>query len=603
MPLVLVFIALIAAAALYKPAAALTLPTSATTARGAPAPWLPAPAAGAQKLGLDGFSETQFLPVEEAYQLALEVIDERQLRLYWQISEGYYLYRQHFSFSLEDAAGTVELAAQMPPGRSKEDAYFGLSEVYYHTADIYLDLARNAGPATLRVSSQGCADAGLCYPPQRQQFAVDFVQKTIAVAAASSAGASTAPPGIAPASAATGTKAALLSMLLLAFLGGSLLNLMPCVFPVLSLKLLSFAGHHQPADRVVARKRRQGWAYAAGVVSSFLLVALLLIALQQVGAAVGWGFQLQSPRFVALLAYLFFSMGLALSGLIELGAGLMGTGSRLANRGGYSGSFFTGVLATVVASPCTAPFMGTALGFALTQPAPIALAIFAALGSGMAAPMLLLSYTNTLHALLPKPGAWMVRCKQLLAFPLYATAIWLLWVSGRQTSVTTMALLLCGMLALALGLWLWRYRPWGRLLGAGAILAALSLLPTAALDPGSGAAAGRHSVPVETQLAALLATGRPVLVNVTADWCITCIANERGALNSARVKQALTERQVAYLVLDWTLYDPDIANFLARFGRNGIPLYLLYSGQAGAAPQILPQLLTPGIIVDALQTL
>ncbi len=533
-----------------------------------------------------------FLPVEEAYQLAMEVTDQQQLRLYWQIHEGYYLYKKRFAFSLETAEGEIELTPTFPEGVIREDEYFGRSEVFYNSADIFLALAAPAERGTLKITSQGCADAGLCYPPQRQEFRVDFLEKSIAPAVEeTSAGTGVTGDQAAQPFSATG----LLYMMLLAFIGGSILNLMPCVFPVLSLKVFSFATGSEHSKHV------HGWVYALGVVSSFLLVAFILITLQSAGAAVGWGFQLQEPRFVALLAYLFFVMGLSLSGLIELGAGFMGLGSQLAERGGYSGSFFTGVLATVVASPCTAPFMGTALGFAVTQPAPVALAVFAALGSGMAAPMLLLSYSKTLRARMPKPGPWMETFKQLLAFPLYATAIWLLWVAGRQTSVTAMAILLCGMLAMALGLWLWRYRPWGRLAGGLALLGALALLPGLS---GSGIPTGAAQTAdgdwSERNLNALLAEGTPVFVNVTADWCITCIANERSTLSNDEVEAAMAAMQMQYIVVDWTDYDASIAEFLARFGRNGVPLYLVYSGRPGEAPEVLPQLLTPGIVLGAL---
>jgi thiol:disulfide interchange protein DsbD len=305
---------------------------------------------------------------------------------------------------------------------------------------------------------------------------------------------------------------------------------------------------------------------------------------------------------VALLAYLFFAMGLSLSGLVEIGSGIMGVGGELADRGGYSGSFFTGVLATVVASPCTAPFMGAALGFAVTQPAPIALSVFAALGSGMAAPMLLLSYSTRLRSWMPRPGPWMETFKQVLAFPLYATAIWLLWVSGRQTSVTAMALLLCGMLALALGLWLWRYRGWGKVFATGSVLVAFLVIPSAALEASRGSDTDGVSEGFsQQQLDELLQSGKPVFVNVTADWCITCIANERSALGSAEVEQAMEALGIHYLVVDWTNYDAGIAGFLAQHGRNGVPLYLVYSGRPGEAPQILPQLLTAGIILEAFE--
>ncbi len=538
--------------------------------------------------------EVDFLPVEEAYTLAVEVLDEQSIRLYWQIEDGYYLYQKRFKFKLDTDAGAVEVTPTFSESVTREDEYFGISQVHYHFADVSLALGNPAERGTLKITSQGCADAGLCYPPHRESFEVDFIQRTIAAVAPNKPRPSAGGGSGDAASAEPLSISGLVYMMLLAFVGGSILNLMPCVFPVLSLKVFSFATGSEHSKHV------HGWVYALGVVASFLLVAALLITLQQAGAAVGWGFQLQEPRFVALLAYLFFVMGLSLSGLIELGSGFMGMGSQLAERGGYSGSFFTGVLATVVASPCTAPFMGTALGFAVTQPAPVALAVFAALGSGMAAPMLLLSYSKTLRKRMPKPGAWMETFKQLLAFPLYATAIWLLWVSGRQTSVTTMALLLVGMLALALGLWLWRYRPWGRWAGAVALLGALLVIPSDALDSRTRTEPGADKAWSEQRLASLLGAGTPVFVNVTADWCITCIANEKGTLGTDRVEEAMAAMGMEYIVVDWTDYDADIARFLARFGRNGVPLYLVYSGQPGSEPEVLPQLLTPGIVLDAL---
>jgi thiol:disulfide interchange protein DsbD len=544
--------------------------------------------------------------VEEAYQLALELTPtedgEQQVRLYWQIADKYYLYRKRFAFELEDEQGVVESRAEMTAGIEREDEYFGLTEVYYHFADVILTPSRAQGSATLTVTSQGCADAGLCYPPRKQRFALDFDAGTIASiakAGAKSSPTATSNAGTNPTTAPSGQSAGLmtiLSMMLLAFVGGSILNLMPCVFPVLSLKVFSFATGSEH-DRHV-----HGWVYAAGVVSSFLLVAAILIGLQQAGSAVGWGFQLQSPRFVALLAYLFFAMGLALSGLVELGSNLMGVGSGLAEKEGHSGSFFTGVLATVVASPCTAPFMGSALGFAATQPPAIALSIFAALGAGMAAPMLALSYSKALRSKMPRPGPWMETFKQLLAFPLYATAIWLLWVVGRQTSVNTMTLMLGGMLLLAIGLWLWRYRSWVRGLAAASVAAALVMVSSpmlATADRAPISAAQDSGAWSELRLQQLLDAKTPVFVNVTADWCITCMANERSSLSSEEVIQAMSKRGIVYLKADWTNYNAEIAAYLKTFGRNGIPLYLVYSGIPGEPPQILPQLLTPGIILDS----
>jgi thiol:disulfide interchange protein len=564
-----------------------------TLAPGAGAP-------GSSDFGAPDLDNVQFLPVEEAYQLALEVIDENQVRVYWQIADTYYLYRKRFSFHFETAQGPIELTETMPDGLVREDEYFGVSEVYYHSADVVLRLDQAGADGVLHITSQGCADAGLCYPPQKQSFAINLENGTIAAVKAAARRTTALAPETAPGSAETTAEMSLLYMLLLAFIGGSILNLMPCVFPVLSLKVLSMATGDAHS------RHRHGWVYGLGVVTSFLLVAAVLIGLQQAGAAVGWGFQLQSTIFVSLLAYLFFVMGLSLSGVLEFGTSVMGTGQNLASKGGYTGSFFTGVLATVVASPCTAPFMGTALGFAVTQPTPVALLVFAALGAGMAAPMVVLSHSKTLRSMMPKPGAWMETFKQVLAFPLYATAIWLLWVAGRQTGVNGMAVLLCGLLALALAALLWRYNRVGRTLAVALTLLAVGLVSSPLLAPqvqqdniGNG-----ESRPFsEASLNELRAGGKPVFINFTADWCITCIANERGALATDSVRDALRDKQVVYLKADWTNYDPVIAQFLKRFNRNGIPLYLVYSGPADNLPQVLPQLLTPGIILEALDAI
>tara|TARA_B100001059_G_scaffold93153_1_gene92316 strand:+ start:55682 stop:57736 length:2055 start_codon:yes stop_codon:yes gene_type:complete len=398
-------------------------------------------------------------------------------------------------------------------------------------------------------------------------------------------------------------------ILLMAAGGGLILNLMPCVFPVLSLKALSIAANSQQRQQ----QRRDALFYTAGVVLSFLALASLLIALRAAGNAIGWGFQLQSPFLVGLLVYLLLALGLSLSGLVQFGLGLMNTGGSLAAKSGSKGSFFTGVLAVIVASPCTAPFMGTALGYAVTQSPQVALFVFAALGLGMALPFLLLAYIPTLARLLPKPGAWMDTLKQLLAWPLYLSAVWLLWVFGRQAGIDAMALLLVGMVALAAALWLW-----GRVqLGAGwfSKVAALGLLLLAlitlwqgaklqvAASNGQQAASQTHhwqSWSPET-LAELRQQDKPVLVNMTADWCITCLVNERIALNTERSKSALRDYNVSYLKGDWTRRDSDITAYLQQYQRDGVPLYVLY--WPGQPPQVLPQILTPDTLRQTFDSL
>ena len=553
----------------------------------------------AQGLGAPGqspFGATSgpdFLPVEEAYRLEIEVLDEQNLRLYWQIADSYYLYQHRFAFTLEDDTGVVELDTQLPPALQRNDEYFGEVQVYYRDADIQLQAPRPIAQATLAVSSQGCADAGLCYPPRTQHFKVDFASGTATAVP---------PPGQAPdasaRSQAQGGSTNLLYMLVLAFAGGAILNLMPCVFPILSLKVLGFA-RSTDHDRHL-----HSWLYTAGVVSSFVLVAATLIALQQAGQAIGWGFQLQSPGFVIALAYLFVAMGLSLSGMVQLGGGIMNLGSGLAGRDGLSGSFFTGVLAVVVASPCTAPFMGTALGFAITQPPQIGLLVFAALGFGMAAPLLLFSYSGAARRLMPRPGPWMETLKQLLAFPLYGTAIWLLWVAGRQTGVNTMAVALGGALVLAIALWLWRFSGWRKGLALACLLMAV------ALGSWRGAeVSGSHDTRLaagkvawsEQELIAQRQAGNAVFVDVTADWCITCIANETAVLLTDDMTRAFDDHGVVYMVADWTNYNPEIARFIERHGRTGIPLYLMYPADEGLEPLILPQLLTANTVLAALR--
>jgi len=536
-----------------------------------------------------------FLPVEQAYQLDVEILDEHSVRLHWQIAPNYYLYQHRFAFDMQDDKGSIDLEHDIPAGLSRNDEYFGEVEVYYHSADITLTLQRNTQRATLSATSQGCAEAGLCYPPNKQYYEVDFTAGTVIQVKPPETEAASQPLPVQE----THGSGALLYMLALAFMGGAILNLMPCVFPILSLKVLSFA-RSTDHDRHL-----HSWVYATGVIASFVLVAALLIALQQAGSAIGWGFQLQSPGFVIALAYLFIAMGLSLSGLVEMGSNLMNTGSGLANRGGLSGSFFTGVLAVVVASPCTAPFMGTALGFAASQPPQIGLLVFAALGAGMAAPLLLFSYSGAARALMPKPGVWMETLKQLLAFPLYGTAIWLLWVAGRQTGVNTMTAALSGALMLALGLWLWNHHWWRKALALACLVTAISLGSLRGLDVrGEGAAElAQGKVPwSEQKVAALRSAGQPVFVDVTADWCITCMANESAVLLTDDMVQAFAEHDVVYMVADWTNQDADIAALLKRHGRNGIPLYLMYAADTSVAPLVLPQLLTKKIVLEALES-
>jgi len=400
----------------------------------------------------------------------------------------------------------------------------------------------------------------------------------------------------------------------LAFLGGLILNLMPCVFPVLAIKALGLAGQ----AGLPARERvLHGLAYTAGVLVFFAGLTAILLGLRAGGTAVGWGFQLQYPPFVAIMAYVFLVVGLALAGALTLGGTLMGLGGGLtAGRAGTGAAFGTGALAALVAAPCTAPFMGAALGYALTLAWPRALAILLALGLGLAAPFLALSLAPGLARRLPRPGVWMEHLKGFLAFPMLATAAWLVWVLSVQAGPTGVALVLAGMLVLSLGLWVrerTRMAPvgWQRA-GAGAALTGLLLAlwlgfatagPTTAgarlaAEPTRG---GLQAEPWSAaRLAQARAQGRPVFVNMTAAWCITCLVNERVALNTQRVAAAFTAANVLYLKGDWTNRDPEIGAYLAGYGRSGVPIYVFYP--AAGEPRVLPQILTPGGVVQALGT-
>ena len=435
------------------------------------------------------------------------------------------------------------------------------------------------------------ADQGAALPGAMGQGLIDDGDG----AKASSAG-STAPSDFAKAA-------------LFALLGGLILNLMPCVFPILAMKAAALSrSAHEPTEA-----RRDGLAFLAGVLATFLVLAGALLALRAGGQALGWGFQLQSPGVVAALSLLMLAVALNLSGVFHIGSGLQGAGhGPLARLPGATGAFFTGVLAVVVAAPCTAPFMAFALGAALLMPWPMALAVFLMLGLGLALPYVLISLSPRLLSRLPKPGPWMETLRNLLAFPMYGAALWLAWVYGRQTA-DALALLFGAGLMLALALWLYGRSQaasgTSRLAGIAAalsLIAALGLgvLAARAAPASTDAAPSSAHLPSrpwsEAAVQAALAEGRPVLVNFTADWCVTCKINEGAALSSPRTAEAMQAANAVYLVGDWTRRDDAITAELQRHGRSGVPLYLLYApGQA--EPRVLPQLLTEGTVVDALK--
>ncbi|MEQ8498822.1 MAG: protein-disulfide reductase DsbD family protein [Sneathiellaceae bacterium] len=421
----------------------------------------------------------------------------------------------------------------------------------------------------------------------------------------------------------------LLQALLLALVGGAILNLMPCVFPVIAMKALGLA---EKAGAAPAAVRLHGLAYAAGVLVAFGAIGGALLLVKAGGAAVGWGFQLQSPVFVALMAYLMLAVGLNLSGLFTVGERLMGLGQGQVGRSGsgLAGAFLTGVLASAVAAPCTAPFMATAIGFALTQSAPLAMAVLLAVGLGMALPYLLLTWLPGALRFLPRPGAWMERLRQILAFPMYAAAAWLVWVLSQQSGPTGVIVALGGGVLLAFALWLWQAARNGsgrggaggrsawRLAGTAAAVAALAgaVALTFTLRPPDGRAAAAAATGAEAsrsgagpewetfsqaRLAARQAEGRPVFLTFTAAWCITCKVNEQMALSSSAMRALFETDNVAYLKGDWTNQDPEITRMLERFGRSGVPLYLLFAPDGST--EVLPQILTEDVVEAALRRL
>ncbi|KQV62423.1 MULTISPECIES: protein-disulfide reductase DsbD [unclassified Caulobacter] len=416
---------------------------------------------------------------------------------------------------------------------------------------------------------------------------------------------------------ATGMAGGLIGALAFAFVGGLILNLMPCVFPVLSMKAASLAGHAHDAGKT----RLQGLVFLLGVVATFLALAGLLLAVRAGGAAVGWGFQLQSPLVIAGLALLMLLVALNMSGVFEIGTSVQNVGSGASAKGGATGAFFTGALAVVVAAPCTAPFMAGALGYALTQPTVVALSVFLALALGFAAPFVAVAFIPGLLKLLPRPGAWMDVLKKGLAFPMYGAALWLVWVFAQQAGPIALGQVLGAGVLAAFGAWLYGVaqarRASGKasavstIIGLLALFAAIALAASAALSakpptagPSAETPAAGPGLAAEAwspeKVKQLQAEGRPILVDFTAAWCVTCQVNEKVALSGAKVADAFKARNAVYLKADWTNRDPVIAKTLAEFGRVGVPLYVVYP-KNGGAPVILPQLLTEGLVIEAIE--
>jgi len=392
----------------------------------------------------------------------------------------------------------------------------------------------------------------------------------------------------------------------LAFIGGIILNLMPCVFPVLFIKGLSLV---QSSQQERHKLRAHGWVYTLGILVSFWIVVALLLSLRAGGHQLGWGFQFQSPSFIAIIALLLFFLGLSLAGMFEVGLSLTSKGSSLAAQHGYAGSFFTGVLAMVVATPCTAPFMGAAIGYALSHSALVSFVVFTALALGLAAPYLLLTFNPAWTRLLPRPGAWMEILKQATSIPIFATVIWLVWLFAQSAGINALAALLAAFLLLVVAGWILGRWPAKGPATASAVIVlicavAIPIVSVRKLNTASAHVNALSNSQWEPFSPALVdkyrAQGRPVFIDFTASWCLSCQVNERVILNRSDVQQKLRDGGFALVRADWTNADETITQTLNSLGRSGVPTYAIYPGSAQESPQVLPEVLTPGIVLAAL---
>jgi thiol:disulfide interchange protein DsbD len=537
------------------------------------------------------------LPAEQAFRFEALAQGPQQLLLRWTMPKGYYLYRDQTTLKLKDAAG-LTLKPAWPAGTAHHDEHYGDVTVYFDQVELPVTLEGDlAGRQrlTLQASFQGCQDGGLCYPLMTRAVDIDLDSGAVASGAVA--------PELPPADLAGGPlQVSLIAALLLALGGGLVLNLMPCVLPVLSIKAVSVLESGESR----ATARRHALFYTAGVLVSFAALGLGILALRSAGHALGWGTQLQQPLLVGALACVMLAVGLSMSGVVQFGASLGNTGAGLATRSGPAGDFFTGVLAVVVASPCTAPFMGSALAYAFAAPMLSALLVFLALGVGLALPFLLIGFVPALARLLPKPGRWMETLKQVLAFPMYLTAAWLVWVLANQRGADAVGLVLVAMVLLAMTLW-WFERSRSR--GAPskvavAVLALATLVPMyllAHVPPPSSTAVAEEGVVAYSpeKLAELRAAGTPVFVDMTADWCVTCKANEHAVLDTQAFRDLLQRTGAVYMKGDWTDVNPTISAFLQQYHSPGVPLYVVFPKHGGPGKQ-LSTVLTRSIVEQAL---
>jgi thiol:disulfide interchange protein DsbD len=573
-------------------------------AAGAPATAAGSLGAALSQLGRDGSIGAAGrapapLPPEQAFRFEALAQGPQQLLLRWTMPPGYYLYRDHTTLRLKEPAGVQLGAPAWPAGTRHQDPQFGEVTVYFDQVEVPVALQgtpAGTGPLTLEATFQGCQEGGLCYPLMTRTVQLDLAGN--AVASGTAASAAELPPAVDGGPLRT----SLLAALALALGGGLILNLMPCVLPVLSIKAVGvLESGESPATR-----RSHALFYTAGVLCSFAALGLGILALRTAGHALGWGTQLQQPVVVGVLACVMLAVGLSMSGVVQFGASLGNTGAGLARRAGPAGDFFTGVVAVVVARPCTAPFLGGALAYAFTAPMLSALLVFLALGVGLALPFLAIGFVPAVARLLPRPGRWMETLKQVLAFPMYLTAAWLVWVLANQRGADAVGLVLVAMVLLAMTLW-WFERSRSRGMPsklAVAVLALATLVPMSLLSrvppPSAAARAADGVVPYSAaKLAALRQAGTPVFVDMTADWCVTCKANEHTVLDTPRFRDLLQRTGTVYMQGDWTDVDPAISAFLAQYHSPGVPLYVVFPKDGGPGKQ-LSTVLTASMVEQAL---
>ncbi|WP_266157001.1 protein-disulfide reductase DsbD family protein [Dyella silvatica] len=543
------------------------------------------------------------LPAEQAFHFEALARSPKQLLLRWSMPKGYYLYRDQTRVQLKDAAG-LQLGKPAWPagGVAHQDANFGNVIVYFDQVELPVTIEGDAAAQKslqLVASFQGCQDGGLCYPLMTRAVSIDLGSGAAATGVSAETAPQAPPAEVLAKAAATApaTTEFTLALVLGALLGGLLLNLMPCVLPVLSLKVI---GVLENASELRAL-RRHAVFYTAGVLLSFALLAVIAHLFGK-----GLGAQLQNPTMVAVLVCVMLAVGLWLSGVVEFGGSLGNVGQSLAARKGPSGDFFTGVLAVLVATPCTGPFMGPPMAYALSAPLLQSLLIFMTLGLGLALPILAIAAVPALARLLPRPGRWMETLKQVLAFPMYLTAAWLVWVLAKQRGADAVGLVLVSAVLLAMTLWwLERSRSRGALSRAWvAVLALATLVPlyyVASLPPPSAVAVAEDGVVAYSpeKLAELRKAGTPVLVDMTADWCVTCKANEHAVLDTDAFRALLKRTGAVYMKGDWTDVNPTIASFLQQYHSPGVPLYVVFPKNGGEGRK-LSTVLTSSLVEQAL---